>query len=32
LATMSQAARRCAERYSWDAYGDRWMQVLRQVG
>ena len=32
LAPMSRAARRCAERYSWDAYGDRWMGILRQVG
>jgi len=31
LAPMSQAARRCAERYSWDAYGDRWMDILQQV-
>ena len=30
LATMSLAARRCAERYSWDAYGDRWMEILGQ--
>jgi alpha-maltose-1-phosphate synthase len=30
LATMSLAARRCAERYSWDAYGDRWIEILRQ--
>src|SRR6266478_5379466 len=32
VALMSRAARRCAERYSWDAYGDRWMDILRQVG
>jgi starch synthase len=31
LASMSQAARRCAERYSWDAYGDRWMDILQHV-
>jgi glycosyltransferase involved in cell wall biosynthesis len=31
LAPMSRAARRCAERYSWDAYGDRWMDILQQV-
>src|SRR5207302_7108614 len=31
LATMSRAARRCAERYSWDAYGDRWMEILGQT-
>jgi len=29
---MSRAARCCAERYSWDLYGDRWMEILRQVG
>jgi len=32
VALMSRAARRCAERYSWDVYGDRWMDILRQVG
>jgi glycosyltransferase involved in cell wall biosynthesis len=31
LAHMSLAARRCAERYSWDAYGDRWIDLLREV-
>ncbi len=31
LARMSQAARRCAERYSWDSYGERWIDILRQV-
>lgn len=31
LAHMSRAARRCAERYSWDAYGDRWAKLLQQV-
>jgi glycosyltransferase involved in cell wall biosynthesis len=30
-ARMSQAARHCAERYSWDAYGERWMGILRQL-
>jgi glycosyltransferase involved in cell wall biosynthesis len=29
LESMSQAARRTAERFSWDAYGDRWQQILR---
>lgn len=27
---MSQATRRCAERFSWEAYGDRWQQILRE--
>ena len=31
LARMSPAARRCAERYPWEAYGDRWTDILRQV-
>jgi glycosyltransferase involved in cell wall biosynthesis len=31
LAVMSPAARLCAERYSWEAYGDRWMALLDQV-
>jgi starch synthase len=31
LAPMTQAARLCAERYSWDAYGDRWVGLLHQV-
>jgi len=31
LVRMSSAARCCAERYSWDAYGDRWMDLLRQI-
>lgn len=31
LARMSPAARHCAERYSWDAYGDRWSDILQQV-
>lgn len=26
---MSRAARRCAERFSWDSYGDRWSQILQ---
>jgi glycosyltransferase involved in cell wall biosynthesis len=30
LESMSQAARSCAERYSWDAYGDRWQDILRE--
>ena len=31
LAVMSPAARLCAERYSWEAYGDRWIELLDQV-
>lgn len=31
LAHMSPAARRCAECYSWEAYGDRWVNLLQQV-
>jgi glycosyltransferase involved in cell wall biosynthesis len=31
LAVMSPAARSCAERYSWEAYGDRWIDMLDQV-
>ena len=31
LAVMSPAARLCAERYSWEAYGDRWIDLLDQV-
>jgi glycosyltransferase involved in cell wall biosynthesis len=31
LASMTQAARSCAERYSWDAYGNRWVELLHQV-
>jgi glycosyltransferase involved in cell wall biosynthesis len=27
--TMSEAARRCAEKYTWEAYGDRWNQLLQ---
>lgn len=29
LERMSQAARLTAEKFSWDAYGDRWQQILR---
>lgn len=29
---MSVAARRCAERFSWDRYGDRWRDILIGVG
>lgn len=28
LEVMSAAARRCAEQYSWDAYGERWGKLL----
>src|SRR5580704_16102944 len=31
LGPMSAAARRCAERHSWDEFGDRWVDILRQV-
>ena len=31
LGPMSVAARLCAERHSWDAYGNRWAELLRQV-
>jgi glycosyltransferase involved in cell wall biosynthesis len=31
LAVMSPAARSCAERYSWEAYGDRWIDLLDEV-
>ena len=27
--SMSGAARRCAERFSWDSYGDRWRDILQ---
>jgi glycosyltransferase involved in cell wall biosynthesis len=30
LAKMSAAARLCAERYSWDNYGDRWKNILEK--
>jgi glycosyltransferase involved in cell wall biosynthesis len=29
--SMSGAARRCAERFSWDSYGDRWRDILQGV-
>jgi starch synthase len=29
LESMGRAARQCAEKFSWDAYGDRWQQMLR---
>lgn len=29
LERMAHAARRCAERFSWEAYGDRWQQILQ---
>jgi glycosyltransferase involved in cell wall biosynthesis len=29
IESMSAAARRCAEKYSWEAYGERWNQILR---
>lgn len=29
LERMALAARRRAEKFSWDAYGDRWQQILR---
>jgi glycosyltransferase involved in cell wall biosynthesis len=31
LERMSCAARLCAERYSWDAYGDRWFEILHNM-
>jgi len=31
LAKMSRSARECAERHTWDAYGDRWANLLQQV-
>lgn len=30
LSAMSVAARHCAERFSWDAYGDRWNKLLEE--
>ncbi len=30
LADMSVAARRRAENFSWDSYGDRWQQILNE--
>lgn len=32
LKVMGKAARRCAEQLSWDSYGDRWQQILREYG
>lgn len=29
LERMGRAARRAAEKFSWDAYGDRWQQIIR---
>lgn len=31
LEPMSRAARLCAERFSWDAYGDRWQKILKEL-
>jgi glycosyltransferase involved in cell wall biosynthesis len=31
LEEMSLAARACAERFSWDSYGDRWQRILEEV-
>jgi starch synthase len=28
---MSRAARLCAERFSWDRYGDRWAKILHEL-
>jgi starch synthase len=30
LEKMSAAARQCAERFSWDSYGDRWQKILQE--
>jgi glycosyltransferase involved in cell wall biosynthesis len=30
LPEMSVAARRCAEKFTWDAYGDRWNRLLEE--
>lgn len=30
LPEMSAAARRCAERFTWNAYGDRWNKLLEE--
>ncbi|HBB86425.1 MAG TPA: hypothetical protein DC047_02285 [Blastocatellia bacterium] len=27
---MSVAARQCAEKFSWDSYGDRWQKILQE--
>jgi starch synthase len=32
LKMMGKAARRCAERFSWNSYGDRWQQILKEFG
>ncbi|MBV9926104.1 MAG: glycosyltransferase family 4 protein [Acidobacteria bacterium] len=32
LKMMSEAARGRAEQFSWDSYGDRWQEILRQAG
>lgn len=32
ISEMGRQARAAAERFTWTAYGDRWMQLLRQVG
>src|SRR5262249_15085955 len=31
LETMSVSARQCAERNSWNTFGDRWMAILKEV-
>ena len=31
IAEMGANARRTAERFSWDAYGDRWVEILQAV-
>jgi glycosyltransferase involved in cell wall biosynthesis len=31
VAEMGISARRTTERFSWDAYGDRWMRILGQA-
>lgn len=30
IESMSKAARQCAERFSWDSYGDRWQKILQE--
>ena len=30
LEQMSVAARKCAEKFSWDSYGDRWERILQE--
>jgi len=32
IAQMGVNARQTAERFSWDAYGDRWSEILREIG